>query len=209
MAYSNCLPRKHAVRHRAPFFLYLGAVFAIAGSIAYFGWTRTWTSVFVPAMYPPFADMRLIQGAVISVAHGLNPQISNPGDRWGRLFDYPMLWVAIGKALNFTDESHFILICTALVLSFVGVCALLLFRFPSFGLLASLVSTTTLWGIERGNTDLVMFCLLFPVALWIPKLWSPVPPPAWAFRGPPETTSRLILRRFLRACSTKGMAPFR
>jgi hypothetical protein len=54
-------------------------------------------------------------------------------------------------------------------------CALLLFCFPSFGLLASLVSTTTLWGIERGNSDLVMFCLLFPVALWIPKLWSPIP----------------------------------
>jgi len=165
----------HAVRRQAPFVLYLAVVVAMAGSIAYFGWVRTWTSVFVPAMYPPFADMRLIQGAVISVEHGLNPQISNLGDPWGRLFDYPMLWVTIGKALNFTDESRFILICTALVLSFVGVCALLLFRFPSFGLLASLVSTTTLWGIERGNTDLVMFCLLFPVALWIPKLWSPVP----------------------------------
>jgi hypothetical protein len=52
---------------------FFSLVFAIAGSIAYFGCIRTWTSVFVPAMYPPFADMRLIQEAVISVEHGLNP----------------------------------------------------------------------------------------------------------------------------------------
>src|SRR5262249_60501252 len=25
----------------------------------YFGWVRTWSSVYVPTMYPPFADMRV------------------------------------------------------------------------------------------------------------------------------------------------------
>src|SRR5262249_17947567 len=116
----------------------------------------------------------IIPAAVISVDSGLDPRVSNLGDRWHRPFIYPMLWVAIGKALNVTDESQFILICTALVLCFAGVCAFLIYCFPSFGLLASLISTATLLGIERANTDLVIFCLLFPVALWLPKLWSPI-----------------------------------
>jgi hypothetical protein len=60
----------------------------------------------------------------------LNPRVSNLGDRGDRKFNYPMLWVTIGRALNLTDEARFIF-------SFVGVCAFLIYRFPSLGLLAS------------------------------------------------------------------------
>ena len=62
-------------------------------------------------MYPPFADMRAIQGAVISVEHGYEPRTTNLGDPWRRSFNYPTLWIAIGKALNFTDERWFMAIC--------------------------------------------------------------------------------------------------
>ena len=112
-------------------------------------------------MYPPFADMRAIQGAVISVEHGYEPRTTNLGDPWRRSFNYPTLWIAIGKVLNFTDERWFMTICSTLVLCFIGLCAVLIFRYPSFGLLASLVSTSTLLAVERGNIDLVIFCLLF------------------------------------------------
>jgi hypothetical protein len=66
-------------------------------------------------------------------------------------------------------------ICMTLVICFVGLCGLLIFRYPSFGLLASLASTSTLLAIERGNIDLVVFCLLCCTTLWIPKRWSPIP----------------------------------
>src|SRR5262245_52680470 len=101
---------------------------------------RAWSSVYVPAMYPPFADMRLIQGGVSSVKQGYDPRISNFGDPWRRSFNYPMLWVAIGETLNITNEQRFLEVCTALVLCFVGLCAFLIFHYPSYGLLASLVS---------------------------------------------------------------------
>src|SRR3954466_9640850 len=114
------------VRSRTPFFLYLMLIVSLAVSLGYLGWVRTWSSVYVPTMYPPFADMRVIQGAVASVGLGDNPRVSNLGDPWRRTFNYPMLWVAIGKTLNFTDESRFIMICTALVLCFAGVCAFLI-----------------------------------------------------------------------------------
>jgi len=149
-------------------------IVSVVVSLGYLGWVRTWSSVYVPTMYPPFADMRVIQGAVVSVEHGYNPRISNLGDPWRRPLNYPMVWVAIGKALNFTNESRFIMICTTLVLCFAGVCAFLILRFPSFGLLASLVSTATLLGIERANIDLLVFCLLFAAAVWSPKPWSPI-----------------------------------
>ena len=163
------------MQRRTPFFIYLILIVSLTVSLGYLGWVRTWSLIYVPTMYPPFADMRVIQGAVASVEHGHNPRISNPGDLWRRPLNYPMLWVTIGKALNFSDESRFIMICTTLVLCFAGVCASLILRFPSFELLASLVSTATLLGVERANIDLLIFCLLFPAAVWLPKLWSPIP----------------------------------
>jgi hypothetical protein len=161
-----------AERRRAPFLLYLAALAALISSIAYFGWVRTWSSLNVPTLYPAFADMRVVQGAVISAQNGLNPWVSNPGDPWGRKINYPKLWVSIASALSFADESRFILICSMLVACFAAICAALLFCFPSFGLLAVLLSLATLRGIERGNSDLLIFCILMPAALWLPKLRS-------------------------------------
>ncbi len=160
---------------RAPFFLYLAVIITLAGCLVHFGWTRTWSSLHEPTMYPPFADMRAIQGAVISVEHGYDPRTSNLGDPWRRSFNYPTLWIAIGKTLNFSDEHWFMAICSTLVLCFIGLCAILIFHYPSFGLFASLVSTSTLLAVERSNIDLVIFCLLFCAILWIPGRWSPVP----------------------------------
>jgi hypothetical protein len=163
------------VRRQATFFLYLAVVITLTGSIAYFGWLRTWTSVFVPAMYPAFADMRLIQGAVISVEHGLNPQVSNPGDQWGRPFD---LSNAVGRnresaEFNRRGVLYLDLHCGGVFLR------------RSLHLIDTslpVVRPTCIAGLDgdafwhrAGNTDLVIFCLLLPVALWVPKLWSPIP----------------------------------
>ena len=63
----------HGLQRRAPFFLYVAVTVTLAGCVVYFGWVRTWSSVYVPTMYPPFADMRVIRGAVRSVEQGLRP----------------------------------------------------------------------------------------------------------------------------------------
>ena len=163
------------MQRRGLFLLYLGAIVTLVGCISYFGWTRTWSAVLVPTLSPPFADMRVIQGAVISAKQGLNPQISNPNDPWGRRLNYPLIWVKIGQAVNLPNESRFIQFCSLVILCFVGFSAYILYRFPSFGLLICLLSTATLLGIERGNTDLIIYCLVFLFALVIPKKLSPVP----------------------------------
>jgi hypothetical protein len=160
---------------RTPFLLYLAVAIAVVCSIGSFGWVRTWSSLTVPSMYPPFGDMRIIQAAIISLERGYDPRVNDIGDHWGRAYNIPSPWIEIGKALHFENEGRFVAIAAMATLFFVGICAYLLFRFPSFGLLASVVSTSTLVGVERGNVDLILFSLLLPAALWLPKSWSPIP----------------------------------
>jgi hypothetical protein len=162
------------VRHNGPFIAYLGAMIILFGSISYFGWTRTWSALFVPTMSPAFGDMRILQGAVISARKGLNPQIDNAGDVLQRQLNYPSVWVKIGEAVNLPDESRFMLVCSIIVLSFIGLCAFQLYRFPSLGLLFATLSTAPLLGIERGNTDLIIFCLVFLFSILLPRRWSPI-----------------------------------
>lgn len=142
--------------------VYLAAIGTLLACIFYFGWSLTW-AVFVPEpLSPSFADLRVIQAAVTSASQGLNPQISNPGTS---VLNYPLIWVKIGEILHFQNESRFIWICSLEVLCFVGFCVYLLHCFPSFGLLASLLSSATLFAIERGNSDLIIYCL---VLLFVP-----------------------------------------
>lgn len=162
------------MRDKGPFVVYLAAMIALLGSILYFGWTRTWSALSVPTMSPAFADMRIIQGAIISVRQGLNPQIDNAGDVWHRQLNYPSFWVKIGEAVNLLDESRFMLVCSIVILGFLGVCAFQLYRFPSLGLLVASLSTAPLLGIERGNIDLIVFCLVFLFSLMLPRRWSPI-----------------------------------
>ena len=101
--------------------------------------------------------------------------MSNPNDPYRRVSNYPLIWVKIGEALNLPDKSRFRQFCSLVILCFVGVSAYILYRFPSFGLLACLLSTATLLGIVRANTDLIIYSLVFVFALAFPKTLSPVP----------------------------------
>ena len=156
------------VHHRGPFLIYLVAIVALVGCIFCFGWTRTWSAVFVPPGTVAFLDMRFIQEAVISARQGFDPQVFNQ-------FNYPRIWLQIGETLNLPEEPNFILFSSLMVLSFITVCASVLYSFPSYGLLACALSTATLHGIERGNIDLIMFCLVFASVLLFPRIASPVP----------------------------------
>src|SRR6516165_9762457 len=166
---------KRAAQTWLPCLIYLMAIATLVGCIACFGWTRTWLAIFVPPTSPPFADMRGIQGTVLSTEQGFNPLISNPNDPWHRALNYPLIWVKISKALNLPNQSRFIQFCFLVILCFVATCAYILYRFPSYGLLACALSTAALLGIERSNNDLIIYSLVFVFALLLPTKFSPVP----------------------------------
>lgn len=144
--------------------IYLSGYFVISTllifSIYSYGWVKSWTKILVPTMTPFFADLRSIQGAVISSASGLNPQIKNPGDPWGRTMNYPSIWTHIGGVLNIQNPNNFLIFGLIIVFSFIACSFVLLSRYPSIWIFIGLLSNSTLLGIERGNIDLLIFVLI-------------------------------------------------
>jgi hypothetical protein len=139
-----------------------------------FGWMKTWTLLQVPAMYPPFADLRTVQGALTSIARGFDPQITNPGDPWSRPMNYPMVWIKIAKTFDFTRENNYLLFVSSYAIAYLACVCNLLRKFPSFWMLAAFFSGSSLLAIERGNNDLLIFVLLYLSAtisiVWISAL---------------------------------------
>ncbi|MDA9891786.1 hypothetical protein N9D47_04120 [Planktomarina temperata] len=130
-------------------------------SILIFGWSTTWGALGVPTMFPEFADMRTVQGALHSLNEGFDPQINNPGDPWGRSMNYPSIWISIAEIFNFEVESNFKIFVSVMVLIFLSCCLLLLKQYPSLTLLALCFSGATLLAVERGNNDMIIFSLLY------------------------------------------------
>jgi hypothetical protein len=147
--------------HKSILFIYIFGVSAIFISIMTKGWSETWIALQIDSVYPYFADLRSIQGAIISSELGLNPQENNPGDPWGRIMNYPQVWLEIAKIFNITNDLHFLIFGVAILMSFIICCIELLRRFPNIFLLISLFSSSTLLAVERGNNDLLIFSLVF------------------------------------------------
>jgi hypothetical protein len=139
---------------------FLGAS-SIGVAIFKYGWVETWSTLFVPALDPPFADLRTVQGALLSLERGLDPLVSNPGDPWGRPMNYPRLWLFIAQWLSLKIEIYYLISVLFYVVGYLCICAYLLNRFRSIWLLLAVLSGASLLSIERGNNDLVIFILLF------------------------------------------------
>ena len=112
-----------------------------------------------------FEDMRLITNSIQCKKSGYNPYVTDKCDQWGRLYNYPPIWLELGRFSLGPTETN---IAGGLAALFFIV---VLFKIndlkswiaSSIMVLASL-SPPVLFGIERGNTDLVVFsmvCLLF------------------------------------------------
>ena len=134
---------------------------AIFLSVLIFGWSTTWGVLDVPTMFPEFADMRTVQGALLSLNEGFDPQINNVGDPWGRSMNYPSIWISISEIFNFEVELHFKIFVSLMVLLFLGCCLQLVKQYPSLTLLLLCFSGATLLAVERGNNDILIFSLLY------------------------------------------------
>lgn len=133
----------------------------IGVAIFKYGWIETWSTLLVPALDPPFADLRTVQGALLSLERGLDPLVSNPGDPWDRPMNYPRPWLLIAQWLSLHVEIYYLISVLFYVVGYLCICVYLLNRFPSIWLLLAVLSGASLLSIERGNNDLVIFILLF------------------------------------------------
>jgi Glycosyltransferase family 87 len=127
-------------------------------------WVATWRPLGVPSMTPHFLDLQSIPAAIETLHKGGNPLDANPADPLHRSMNYPRVWLYIFSAAKITrgNVSTVALIFCALYLTCISflivqtrnaVDAVIL-------LLASL-SAAPLLAMERGNTDLFVFAVIF------------------------------------------------
>ena len=146
-------------------FLYFGGWITVLILVLARGWEKTWRLLHVSTLSPPFADLRTVQGALKSLEYGLNPQISNPGDPWSRVMNYPRIWVEIARILQLQIEFNYVVFVLTLILLYLTCCFFLLKRYPSPWILVLVFSGSSLFAIERGNSDLLIFSLLYGSAI--------------------------------------------
>ncbi len=139
-------------------FIYTGIFFTIYS----FGWINGWSLFGISPMYPPsFADARNIQGAIFSYHIGLDPTISNPGDPWGRELLYPKTWIWFASLLHLNNENIFLLFIIFTIIIYCFICLKLTKNAISIVPFILSISSSSLLCIERGNTDLFIFNLIF------------------------------------------------
>lgn len=122
---------------------------------------QIWRHFGVPSMSPSFADTRTLTVALESNLAEADIWAPNARDPWERAFNYPRVWLLL-KPFGF-NQSHTNLIGLSLAVIFL-VCLWRLARGLSLrqGLYFALLvfSPVTMFAIERGNIDLLMFALL-------------------------------------------------
>lgn len=127
-------------------------------------WPTFWNRLLIPTEKGPFLDLGSITSAVKIVERGGDPLAANSLDVYHRPMNYPRIWLYLFKWLSINDSN----------LRIVGVsfCALYLIciswliadsasALEAVILLVAGLSLAPLFAIERGNTDLFVFSLVF------------------------------------------------
>lgn len=127
----------------------------------FYGYENTWRLWNVPVMSPHFADLRVITAGSESKAMGLDPMIGNPADPWQRPLNYPRIW----QSLTYlgVDQGDTTYIGIGFIFLFlVGLCLAFtnIDKVEALSVMLAVLSPSVLLGIERANSDLLMFFLL-------------------------------------------------
>ena len=128
------------------------------------GWNPVWRAVGVPSLTPYFIDVRVITSGLVTLHNGGDPLVSNPFDPMNRTLNYPRIWLALFSLSGINDQN--------VAAVGIGLSALFLLCVShmiinsSYGLeawvvLIAALSIAPLFAIERGNTDLLIFSLVY------------------------------------------------
>jgi len=128
----------------------------ITGSVA-----GAWRLMGVPSMTPSFADTSLLTHAIECLQSGHDPYMDKTCDPWGRPYNYPPVWLELSR-LSVGPATTKIIGVVIAASTFAAATAILSSGSPVSGalILLTLLSPPILFGIERGNVDLLVFTLL-------------------------------------------------
>lgn len=141
--------------------VFCGAI-VLGALLTFYGSDPTWKLWGVPTMTPSFADTRVITAGCESRALGLDSLVNNPRDPWGRQMNYPRVWQKFCDLGVDQGATPYIGIAFA-VLFGVGIILSMpadIDKITMSAVLCALFSPAVLLGLERGNSDLLVFFLL-------------------------------------------------
>ncbi len=140
------------------------------------GWEPVWKSVGVSSMSPPFLDLRGLTTGLKVEQQGGDPLVANPLDPSKRPLNYPRIWLRLFKFAGLNDQNIIIvgLLFCGLYLA-VGSCLILQSKdnWEALLMLAASLSIAGLLAMERGNTDLSIFFLVFLGCAMRPRTGRP------------------------------------
>lgn len=114
---------------------------------------------------PSFADIRSYQALPLTVDNGFDPYINHIYDPWKRPFNLPIIWYYISKYLNLVNEFNFKLFIFLYLSSFIFCVSRIISIskniISSFIIILIFLSSSTILAIERGNTDILIFSIIF------------------------------------------------
>lgn len=124
-------------------------------------WVEMWSRAGVPVLLPTFADLRAYTTAWECDRAGIDVFVSNPCNPWGRVLYPPRLPAELGF-LGLGESATVPLalgVIAAFLVSVLVVAGPL--RYYEVAVYAAIIfSPSVLLGVERANTDLLMFALL-------------------------------------------------
>ena len=143
--------------------LWIVPLVAISRALHY-DWGSVWKALKVPSMSLPFSDLRVITGGLKTLQLGGNPITDNVGEVLHRPMNYPRIWLHLFSWMRINDSN--IEIVGILFCIFYLLCISLLIlqsRDSPSGLILMVagLSVAPLFAIERANTDLLIFFLVF------------------------------------------------
>lgn len=131
---------------------------------------KAWEIWNIPTIQPSFIDARIITGGAESHELGFKPEIENPQDPYGRLFNLPSAWKLL--FLLGINQSHTSIFAGILAVSFFVGLVLFAGSLNSnsvFLLAICTFSPPVMLALERGNVDLLIFLLCVLSLVWLEK----------------------------------------
>jgi len=152
-----------AYRGREPVLLAVGLIAVIFSGLYVATGTvhQAWQNLVDGATSPGFADVRTITHSIDCLLSGHDPYIAAACDPWGRLYNYPSIWLHLG-VLGISSAFTNVIGLSLIIVTIIS----LLFLFHTQTVVSGVIvfcalcSPPILFAVERGNTDLVIFSTL-------------------------------------------------
>jgi hypothetical protein len=153
-------------------YFFFSFLFLILASIITNGWLITWYALKIPALLPPHFDLRFYQYPAMAIDNGRNPLFAmheiwvTTSDNKG-ISEYFLTQFKLAHFLKFHKEPYFLSFAIFIIINYIYCCYKLLnIKKNSFWILILFFSSGSLLGIERTNNDLIIFILLYWMAMY-------------------------------------------